>query len=168
MKYACCPETQHTKQKVWSPPECRSDSNSEIVMEKSWWPEAAPRLLFFSLLRREKEEHMWIDSPPTGLYLTPNWTPHKASCVLTNAVCNFLNVCQRNSLLYHIIISFSSCGRKLLLMLAQQKQGQSAHLSDIILRLLFADSQPIYYILPLICYPHFHYPGPETLPWLLI
>lgn len=58
MKYACCSETQHRRQKVWSPLECRSGLNLDIVMEKSWHPETYTSLIIPHSSVQEKEEHI--------------------------------------------------------------------------------------------------------------
>lgn len=73
-------------------------------------PGDSPSLIIPHSSVKEKEEHMWIDSPLPGFYLTqPNWKQYKAIGVLTNTVYNPLNWCQCNLLLYDIIVPLSSC-----------------------------------------------------------
>lgn len=156
MKYACCPETQHKKaETVWSPLECQSGLNSDIVMEKSWHPETAPSpIILHSSVKEKKKQSMCEQIPPLPeFYLTqPNWKPYKAS-VLTIAISSPLNWCQCSSLLYETIIClfFLLFGSMLLPVLGQQKHGQPARMSDSISRLLVSICHSLYYILPPVC-----------------
>lgn len=130
--------------------------DSDVLMgEWSQAPRGHPSPITLRFLREKKgAEHFGEDSSVPQLSLTPNWKPYKASDVLTNAIYEPLNWCQRNPLLFDLIISLflarRLCRLWLLLMLAQQKCGHPARLLDSISRLLVSVCRPLYYILPLI------------------
>lgn len=119
-------------------------------------PRGCPWPIILHSSVKEEGEHMWRDSSPSQLQLTPNWKPYKASGVLTNAIYNSLNWCQRNSVLFDRITSLSSCSVALWAKAAVNACSAEACVSDSIVRVLVSICQSLYYILPLICYLHFH------------
>lgn len=140
--------------------------NFESLILTLWWerepaPGGHPSPITLRFLCERKERSTSERIPQChSLSLTPNWKPYKASDVLTNAIYEPLNWCQRNPLLFDLIISLFLARRLrrlwLLLTLAQQKCGHPARLLDSISRLLVSNCRPLYYILPLIWYLHFH------------